>query len=342
MTSNEFDSQQDLHRKAIGIINEIFRPKNVGAENKEQPLDFKGIADRIAFVATAIGSKKKLAELVGISEMQLYRYLNNQNAPSIEVVERIARAVNVPPEWLAFGVGTPNRAIDFYMENFIDHLKQLEKFDWSLKRISSATGIPESDLNLFITKAKRPSMDILLIISAKTPISLDYLMTGNFPPFKAFSPDLKGKSIKDLRLEFESIPLFDPQSFFNDDEYPNQTSKAPSLPVLLHREWITYNLKCNPKDLVLMNVFDHMMSPTIATGDVVLLDTRYEHLDITEGIYVMKYKGGIVLRRINHFHDGTTSIGGDSANCEKTVVKSENLRKNVKIVGKVVWHGHIS
>lgn len=64
------------------------------------------LATRIESIANSIdGGKRELANLSGVEEGQLYRYLRGENVPSIYAIVRIADAVGVSVEWLATGRG---------------------------------------------------------------------------------------------------------------------------------------------------------------------------------------------------------------------------------------------
>ena len=63
------------------------------------------LATRLEAVADSVGGKRELANLSGVDEGQLYRYLRGENVPSMHAVVRIADAARVNLEWLATGRG---------------------------------------------------------------------------------------------------------------------------------------------------------------------------------------------------------------------------------------------
>lgn len=64
-----------------------------------------GIGLRISDIAELVGGKKRLAQLSGVSESQLYRYISGKSQPTIEPVVAMARAAGAQLEWLATGHG---------------------------------------------------------------------------------------------------------------------------------------------------------------------------------------------------------------------------------------------
>lgn len=340
MGINENDSLLSLLKQGFEALQKI--QEIMGAAPTTLEYNPRSIANRIVKIAEMVGGKKKLAELIGVSEVQLYRYVNMTNAPSIEVAFKIAEAGKVRLEWLLMGLELPERLTAEGFKNVSGHIKQLESFGWPVERIAETAKISEAELAAFVDGAKQPTVDIILAISEKTPISLDYLLTGIVPPFRTSLPTISKKEAGGASEEYLGIRLYDYHGLFGQEPLEDATDIAPKYPVLFNKRWIAHTLKCSPNDLMFMHVNDYSMEPTISTKDAVLIDRRYADIDAPAGIYVLKYKAGIALRRVSHTHDGNTSIEGDNNRCEKAVISSEHFRKKIKIIGKVVWYGHVS
>ena len=70
----------------------------------ELPQDFVG---RLNWCAEQVGGKRELAEVTGISEPQLYRYLRGEGEPPVGRVQAIADAAQVDVGWVITGEGRP-------------------------------------------------------------------------------------------------------------------------------------------------------------------------------------------------------------------------------------------
>ncbi|MBF0153403.1 MAG: helix-turn-helix transcriptional regulator [Magnetococcales bacterium] len=70
-----------------------------------------GIGSRINAISERVGGKRKLAELSGMSESQIYRYANESSLPKLEPLIAMARAARVSIDWLATGM-TPQAGSD--------------------------------------------------------------------------------------------------------------------------------------------------------------------------------------------------------------------------------------
>lgn len=77
--------------------------------NQEEKKDFDealaGLGERISKIADLVGGKKPLANAIGISESQLYRYIAGDSQPTVEPLAAIAKCANVHLDWLVFGEG---------------------------------------------------------------------------------------------------------------------------------------------------------------------------------------------------------------------------------------------
>lgn len=62
---------------------------------------------RIADAVARLGGKRKAAKAAGISESQLYRYLNGQSIPTWPPMVELARAAGVSLDWLALLSDSP-------------------------------------------------------------------------------------------------------------------------------------------------------------------------------------------------------------------------------------------
>lgn len=76
------------------------------------PFSPEAIGTRIEELAARVGGKRELANLSGIHETQLYKYIKGANAPSIAVAVALAAAGKESLDWLLLGKATQPNATD--------------------------------------------------------------------------------------------------------------------------------------------------------------------------------------------------------------------------------------
>lgn len=103
------------------------------------------------------------------------------------------------------------------------------------------------------------------------------------------------------------------------------------------RNWITRTLSLDPKSLALIDVAGDSMSPTINDGDLILLDTRPEHVR-AEGIYVINLAGALLVKRLRMRLSGAVDVVSDNERYGTETISGEQLA-SLQIVGRVVWQG---
>jgi len=67
------------------------------------PFLTNGIGTRISDSSRAVGGKKKLAEMIGMSESQLHRVISGESQLKVEGLAAIAQATQQSIAWLAIG-----------------------------------------------------------------------------------------------------------------------------------------------------------------------------------------------------------------------------------------------
>ncbi|MEG3640611.1 helix-turn-helix domain-containing protein [Magnetococcus sp. PR-3] len=116
--------------------------------SNEQKLDQQsqtsGLGLRIAQVAEAVGGKKKLSEIIEISEAHLYRYISGKSQPTVGPLLAIAKAANVSMDWLVTGTLHP-------LSNQIPNTNPSQKNTRGNKQRVAVKGYPEIDALMLLT-----------------------------------------------------------------------------------------------------------------------------------------------------------------------------------------------
>ncbi len=78
---------------------------SVFASPGESAPSLTALGERIGEAAERVGGKRRLAQMAGVRESQLYRYIRGDNVPSALAAAALAEAAGVKLDWLIRGIG---------------------------------------------------------------------------------------------------------------------------------------------------------------------------------------------------------------------------------------------
>jgi len=103
------------------------------------------------------------------------------------------------------------------------------------------------------------------------------------------------------------------------------------------RDWVRQSLNVDPMHLALIDARGDSMSPTIESGDLLLLDTRSD-APRNEGIFVINLAGALLVKRLRIAISGEVEVISDNPKYRSETISGSELDRLV-LVGRVVWHG---
>ena len=104
-------------------------------------------------------------------------------------------------------------------------------------------------------------------------------------------------------------------------------------------EWVQHTLGVAPRDIALISVKGDGMAPTLASGDMVLVDTHRGRVE-DDAVYVLRHDDGdLRVKRIQRKMDGTLIVTNDNKEYSEDDVFSPAEAARLNVVGRVVWRG---
>jgi len=76
-----------------------------GTGQNEVPSSNVELGTRIKAICDRLGSRRKAAEIGGVSEDMIYKYIAGSTSPRFDVIARLAQAAGVSLQWFAYGQG---------------------------------------------------------------------------------------------------------------------------------------------------------------------------------------------------------------------------------------------
>ncbi len=167
-------------------------------------------------------------------------------------------------------------------------------------------------------------------------IFTDWLATGE-GPMKREEAGQAGEYTtgKDLGADFVLVPRYNVGASAGGGAIIHSEQVVDHL--AFRSEWVRSALDVSVKDLALISVKGDSMEPTLSNGDMILVDTGTRKVE-DNAIYVLRYNGALMVKRIQRKVDGTLIIKSDNLVYEPETVEGDAVDQ-LHVVGRVVWSG---
>jgi phage repressor protein C with HTH and peptisase S24 domain len=109
----------------------------------------------------------------------------------------------------------------------------------------------------------------------------------------------------------------------------------PGAPVAFPREWIRGLLKGGFEKAFIAHATGDSMSPTLADGDVVIIDRSQRHLGDQDSVWCIAFGDLCMIKRVRALPDGSYEIHSDNPSVSPMTAHDGELH----IIGRVVWTG---
>ena len=111
-------------------------------------------------------------------------------------------------------------------------------------------------------------------------------------------------------------------------------------PLAFETDWLRKEFPDSFEHLMLTQVVDDGMEPTLPVGALVLVDTTDRDLEaVTHGIYLLKLDDRILVKRLQYIADRTIRVLSDSAAYEAFSITLSSKPRELNLMGRVVWVG---
>ena len=102
-------------------------------------------------------------------------------------------------------------------------------------------------------------------------------------------------------------------------------------------DWVRNALGIPVSALALINVKGDSMEPTLANGDVILIDMSINGFD-DNAVYVLRLNGTLLVKRVKRNFDGSVLVSSDNTMYPPDTIKFDVI-DTLNVVGRVVWCG---
>ena len=183
--------------------------------------------------------------------------------------------------------------------------------DKSIRGFARDCGFSDTVLRQYLNGQSEPTRPALLAIARTANISVEWLATG----------------------QSEAAPNGSPQALA--EKYIQKD------PLAFETEWLRTEFPDSFEHLMLTQVADDSMEPTLPVGALVLVDTTDRDLDaVTHGIYLLKLDDRILVKRLQYVAEKTIRVLSDHAAYEAFSLALPSQASGLSLMGRVIWVGH--
>jgi phage repressor protein C with HTH and peptisase S24 domain len=203
------------------------------------------------------------------------------------------------------------------------------------KELASILMVSLPTMNHYESGKRAPNSELLSKIAKALGCDPGWMLTG------------EGQAEKKEVLLNETIPSSAPNDFVLVPRYNIESSAGGGS--VIHSEqivdhlafkasWVSKELGTDPKYLLLIHSIGDSMEPTFRSGDLLLVDRNKARVK-GDGIYLINFDDGLIVKRLEWMMDGTVVIRGDNTSVSReqklTAIEMEKLH----LLGRVVWVG---
>ena len=198
-------------------------------------------------------------------------------------------------------------------------------------QLAVALGVSEGGLKKWLSGVAEPSLRNLVNIQEVTGVAFQWMATGEGPMFDSVQEPAA------LASGLVYVPRYDVRVAAGAGQIVESESIRAFL--AFREDWIRSRLRRNPANLVAFEAYGDSMEPTIADGDVILVDTSEVRVR-GSAIYVVRAGEEAIVKRIELDLDGSLVIKSDNPTYEQRTLRGDQLDQ-VRVLGKVVWAGGV-
>jgi len=182
--------------------------------------------------------------------------------------------------------------------------------DKSIRGFARDCGFSDTVLRQYLNGQSEPTRPALLAIARTANISVEWLATG------------------------QSVTGAKDSSKASAEDYVYKD------PLAFETGWLRAEFPSASENLLLTQVIDESMEPTLQQGDLALVDTNDRDLEaVSHGIYLIKLNDRMLIKRLQYIADDTLRVLSDHCAYEAFSIQISGSPSGLSLMGKVVWFG---
>jgi phage repressor protein C with HTH and peptisase S24 domain len=285
-------------------------------------------------------NQKEMASLLGLGSTSWQRLELEDRPPQGDVLAKLV-AMGFSSDWLLTGDGEMRRD-DPAVSGRLDEIYQL--LDIAGQRPLTPEKMAQFDkvraelealsMNASAIRHQRNRADIYLAIFFR-----DEAAQSRVEEFKVSAPRLLTASSggDDLPARFTLLPKYDVRASAGTGAVVHSEKLVDF--VAFDTNWLRQTIGVDPKHAAVITAIGDSMYPTIADGDVLVVDLSVDRV-LDNAIYALRFGDALSVKRVQ-----LRSTGGLRIISDNTIYPPEDLGQDMvaelHVVGRIVWHGGV-
>ena len=192
-------------------------------------------------------------------------------------------------------------------------------------------------MNHYESGKRAPNSELLSKIATVLECDPGWLLTGEGEAEKTNATSKDAVPIPSGSLNgFVLVPRYNIESSAGGGSVIHSEQIVDHL--AFKASWVSKELGTDPNNLLLIHSIGDSMEPTFRSGDLLLVDRNKARVK-GDGIYLINFDDGLIVKRLEWMMDGTVVIRGDNTSVSReqklTYIEMEKLH----LLGRVVWVG---
>lgn len=207
--------------------------------------------------------------------------------------------------------------------------------DFKQKELANILKVSLPTMNHYESGKRAPNSELLSQIAKTLGCDPGWLLTGEGQAEKKevlINDPISSSALNDFVL----VPRYNIESSMDGGSVIHSEQIVDHL--AFKKSWISKELGTDPKNLLLIYSIGDSMEPTFSSGDLLLVDRNKARMK-GDGIYLINFDDGLIVKRLEWMMDGTVVIRGDNTSVSReqklTYIEMEKLH----LLGRVVWVG---